>query len=152
MQCTQGTFLHVAGEHSLARNNRPLSHVSLLAKAEFKIVPHMVQPPTSRRAARPAAARARAVYVEAASSPAQDVQRSPGTCHLHSLSSTLVSMVLAFLFQFGVESRLCCASVHRSSVPLARVPSNCLPRKSAPSNPSIERTRSGSAGLAFISF
>ena len=126
-----------------------------LAKAEFNSVLCMVHPPTSRRAVRPAAARARTVYAEAESRHAQDVQRPFGTCHLLSSSGTLSSMVLASFFQFGVESKLrfsrsessikstLCGSalfVLGAPVYLARMPSRCLPRKNAPSNPSIEGT------------
>ena len=114
-----------------------------------------IPPPMSRRALRPATARARAVRTEAESSQRQDVQCSLGTCHLRLSGSTLSSMALAPLFQFGVESGLRCGRygtpsesilcgsasfVHRSSVHLARKPSKCPPRKCAPSNPSFKRT------------
>ena len=74
----------------------------------------MVSPPTSRRAVRPAAARARTVYAEAESRHVQDVQHPLGTCHLLSPSGTLSSMALAPFFQFGVEFNVCGV---RSEVP-----------------------------------
>ena len=109
----------------------------------------------SRRAVRPAAARARAVYAQAESGQTRDVQRPLGTCHRHSSSGTLSSMVRAPFFQSGFKSTLCCSRpeaasknllvgsalfVLGSSVRLARIPSRCPPRKNAPPNPSIERT------------
>jgi hypothetical protein len=155
MHRTQGTCLHVEAEHPCARGNQPLGHIPSLAKAESKFVPRTVQPPMSRRAVRPAATRARAVCAEGEPSQTQDVQRPLGTCTLHSSSGTLSSMALARFFRFGVESKLCCGrseapsesnlcgsavSVLGSPVHLARMPSKCLPRKNAPSNPSIEGT------------
>ena len=135
-----------------------MRHVPSLAKTEFKFVRCIVCPPTSCRAVCPAAARARAAYAEAESTQTQDVQRPLGTCHLHSSSGTLSSMVLASFFQFGVESKLrfsrsessikstLCGSalfVLGAPVYLARMPSRCLPRKNAPSNPSFEGTSYG---------
>ena len=111
------------------------------------------QSPTSRRAVRPVAARARALYTEEESSQTQYVQCPLGTCHLHPSSGTLSSMALASFLPFGFESKFSCGrseasiesvlcgsalSVLGSSVHLARIPNKCLPRMSTPSNPSIE--------------
>jgi hypothetical protein len=155
MHRTQGICLHVQAEHLCARSNRPLGHIPSLAKGESKFVLCMVQPPVSRRAVRSAVAHTRAFYAEAESGQSQHIQRRLGACNLRWSSGTLRSMALAPLFQFGVESKLCCGraeapsesilcgsalSVLGSSVHLARMPNGCPPRKNAPSNPSIEGT------------
>jgi hypothetical protein len=129
MHHTQGTCSHVVAEHARTRGDQPLGHIPSLAKGESGFMPRMVYPLALGRAVRPVAARARAVRAQAESGQAQEVRRPVGLAICRRRRHTAFHGPRGSAF-----------SVRSSSVHLARMPSKCLPGKSAPSNPSIEGT------------